>query len=344
MYGLYQIMYFTLIDIKNAVCSPFFIAINVLIFFQYHQIARSSNGSRFYAIKHTLSTSLLGMFGGFLATIIFIYLEVKIIPLDFIYILLSAIILSLKDTRFMCLSYGGSIITILSLTIGYPRINTRDVMQVVGVLHLIESFLILINGIRGKTVAFFPIKENVVGGFNINRFWGIPFVIFIGDSIIRPITLMAILNYSDFTYGLPHRKAILTSITLFIYSMIILLLINNGIDLILVALYTIIFHEIIIHGNKKFEEMRKPKFPIPKNGVRVLSVKKGSIAKKVGIKPGDVIFSINDGIIRNEEDLSIIENFNNSYIKIVYYSENKGKRTKIYKGRNRKLGVNIISI
>ena len=258
MYGLYQIMYFTLIDIKNAVCSPFFIAINIIIFFQYYNIAKNSNKSKSYAIKHTISTGILGMFGGFLATIVFIYLEVKIIPLDFMFILIFAIILSLKDTRFMCLSYGGSLLTILSLTIGFPRVNGKDVMNVVGVLHLIESLLILINGRFGKTSDLFPVKANLVSGYNINRFWAIPFVIFIGDSLIRPITLMAILNYSDFTYGLPSRKIILTSSTLFIYSIIMLILINNNINLILVALYTIIFHELIIHGNRKLENLRIP--------------------------------------------------------------------------------------
>lgn len=104
MYGLYQIMYFTLIDIKKAVCSPFFIVIIIMLSYQYHKIAKDGNGPRTYALKHTIITSTLGILGGFLATIVFIYLEVKIIPLDFIYILVVAILLSLKDTRFICLS------------------------------------------------------------------------------------------------------------------------------------------------------------------------------------------------------------------------------------------------
>lgn len=344
MYGLYQIMYFTLIDIMKAVCSPFFIAINLIIFYQYVQIEKGSNRSCFYAIKHTLSTAILGMFGGFLATIIFIYLEVKIIPLDFMYILIFAIILSLKDTRFMCLSYGGSLLTIVSLIIGYPRVNARDVMNVVGVLHLIESILILINGRGGKTSAVFPVNGNVVGGFNINRFWAIPFVVFIGDSLIRPITLMAILNYADFTVGMPNRKIILTSMALFIYSSILLIFIYIDVPLVLVALYAVIFHELIIHGNRKLEHARPPVFTIPTTGVRVLKIKRGSVAKKFGMEPGDIILSINDGIIKGEEDIFHLENLNNAYIKITYYNKNKGKITKTYKGKKRKIGVKIITI
>lgn len=273
MYGLYQIMYFTLIDIRNAVCSPFFIAINLIILYQYYEIAKASNLSKIYAIKQTLSTGLLGMFGGFLATIIFIYLEVKIVPLDFIYILIFAIILSLKDARFMCLSYGGSLLTILSLVIGYPRVNARDVMNVVGVLHLIESILILFNGRYGKTTAIIPLEANIQAGFNINRFWAIPFVIFIGDSLIRPITLMAILNYSDFTLGQPGIKTILTSMTLFIYSSILLLLIYMEINLILVAIYSILCHEFIIHGNRKLEYIRANKRQV--KSIKVIKDKLG---------------------------------------------------------------------
>lgn len=344
MYGLYQIMYFTLIDIIKAVCSPFFIAINLIIFYQYYQIAKGSYLSKLYAIKHIIITTTLGMFGGFLATIIFIYLEVKIIPLDFMYILIFAILLSLKDTRFMCLSYGGSILTILSLTIGYPNVNVRDVMNVVGVLHLVESILILVNGHGGSVSAIFPMNRNVVGGFNINRFWAIPFVIFIGDSLIRPITLMAILNYSDFTFGMPRLKTILTSMVLLIYSTILLVLIYMDINLIIAALYTIVVHELIIHGNKKYEYSTNPLFKIPTSGVRVLSIKRRSIAKKLGIKPGDVILTINDGIIRGEDDIFSFDNFKNSYIKITFYSKKHGKVTKTYRGKKRKIGVKILSI
>ena len=253
MYGLYQIMYFTLIDIMKALCSPFFIALNTIVFAQYYQIGKSINKSKTYAFKQTFSTALLGMVAGLVATVIFIYLEVKIIPVDFFYILILALILSLKDPRFMCLSYAGSIITLLNLTIGFPKGNVRDIMQVVGVLHLMESILILINGVAGATIATFPAKGKLRSGYNINRFWPIPFLIFIGDSLIRPITLMAIINYSDFTFGQAKTKVKLTSLTLFIYSIIILTLINKEISLILVALYTIIFHEIIILANKKIE-------------------------------------------------------------------------------------------
>ena len=256
MYGLYQIVYFTLIDIKRAVCSPFFIAINIIIFYQYYQIAMTSNLSKYYAIKHTISTAILGIMGGFLATIIFIYLEVKIITLDFIYILIFAIILSLKDGRFMCLSYGGSILTIISMTFGFPKVNARDVMNVVGVLHLIESILILFNGRYGKISAVVPTVGNIRAGFYINRFWPIPFVIFIGDSLIKPIILMAILNYSDFTFGGPGLKTVFTSLILLIYSSVIIFLIYLEINLIIVPIYAIAFHELIIHGNKGVENIR----------------------------------------------------------------------------------------
>lgn len=259
MYGLYQIMYFTLIDIKNALCSPFFIAINIIIFYQYYEIAKASKLSKTYAIKQTFFTGILGILGGFLATIMFIYLEVKIVPLDFIYILAIAIILSLMDGRFMCLSYGGSLLTIFSLVMGYPKVNARDLMNLVGVLHLLESILILINGRYGRTPAILPLDSSIMAGFDINRFWAIPFVIFIGDSLIRPITLMAILNYSDFTFGDPGKKTILTSICLFIYSSLLLILIYMEINLILVAIYTIACHELLIMGNRKLEYMRASK-------------------------------------------------------------------------------------
>ena len=58
----------------------------------------------------TITSIIYGIFGGIIATVLFIYLQIYIIPKDFIYIFVVAIILSLINVRFMCFSYGGSIV------------------------------------------------------------------------------------------------------------------------------------------------------------------------------------------------------------------------------------------
>ena len=136
MYGLYQIVYFTIIDILRILRSPFFILIIIMIYFQYRKNTKNP-------ILATASSILYGMMGGLITTVIFLYLQVYLIPMDFIYILIVTILLSFIDTRFICFAYGGSIVVLLNLIFGFPNIDKYDLMQLVAVLHIVEALLII---------------------------------------------------------------------------------------------------------------------------------------------------------------------------------------------------------
>ncbi len=342
MDGLYQIMYFTVIDIKNTLISPFFIAIFFIIFYQYYSLENTGHTqiTKWYipAIK-AINSSLFGLMGGFLTTIAFIYLEVSVVPRDFIYIIFTSIILTLIDPRFMCIAYSGSIISILSILIHFPVRITEDIMLIVATLHIVESILIFINGYMGRSIAYFEKGNDIVGGFNINRFWPIPFVIFIGDGLIRPITLMSVLAYGDYTFSYPGRKTIITSLILLIYSTTLLMLIKLTNNPLIPPIFSLIGHELIVHINIFYEKNKSPIFTNVDRGLRVIEVSKKGIAKSLGISTGDIILSINDILINEYKDLLEIENFSNGYMRVNYFSKRKGLVTKTYNGHKKTLGV-----
>lgn len=345
MYGLYQIMYFTLIDIINTVLSPFFIAIFFIILYQYYKIGKSEyslsiNKSSF--LLNTLNSTIFGIFGGVISTVTFIYLEVVIVPLDFMYIFTAAIVLAFINPRFMCFAYGGGLVCLLSLIIGIPKIQVTDIMTIVAGFHMVESLLILLNGYKGINPAYFEHKDDYVGGFNINRLWAIPFVVFIGDGLIKPIALMAILSYGDFTLAHPRRKTIFTSILMFFYSILLLYIIRRQSYAIIAPLFAIIGHEFIIHLNRIIEKSRTPIFTNSKKGVRVIDIHKHGIANEIGINIGDVIISINENGINNEKDIQEIENLRIGIIKIKYFNKTKGLITKKYEGNKKSLGIAIV--
>ncbi len=345
MNGLYLIMYFTLIDIVNTLVSPFFIAIFLIIIYQYYNLNKSDYGlsiNKKSALSKAINSSLYGIFGGFLSTIAFIYLEVVIVPKDFMYILTTAIVLSLINPRFMCFAYGGSILSLFSLVFNFPKIETKDIMLVVATLHIVESLLIFLNGYKGKIPVFYEHKGEYVGGFNINRFWPIPFVIFVGDGLIKPMTLMAILAYGDFTTSYPRRKTIITSIVLLAYSFILLSLTKANINPLIPPIFALIGHEFILSSNEIMEKKKSPVFTTTLNGVRVMEVAKNGIAKDIGIETGDVILSINEAIIKDEKDIAEIESLDNSILKIHYFNRKKGLTTKNYRGNKKTLGVSIV--
>lgn len=345
MYGLYQIMYFTLIDILNTIQSPFFIVLFLFIYYQYIKLDEEGikpSGGKLRPFLRALDSSLLGFFGGFLATILFIYLEVQIVPLDFIYIIGLSLILSLINTRFVCISYSGSLLALSSIVFNYPFRITEDIMLIVASLHVVESILIMLNGHKGKISSYFDQGSDLVGGFSINRYWPIPFVIFIGDDLIRPITLMTILAYGDFTTSYVRKKTVFSSIVIFIYSIILLALIKLESSILIPPLFALLGHEFIVAINVFLEKRKIPIFSSIDSGVRVLEVNKYGIAKKLGISPGDIIFSINDYPVSDIIDISNIQGLDMNAMRVKFLSRRKGLITKTYRGDKKTLGISIV--
>lgn len=247
MYGLCLIVYFTIIDIIKSFKSPFFILVISIIYYQYKKLVKSP-------LKATLTSIAFGAFGGVIATVAFIYLQVYIIPKDFFYIIGISMVLSLKDIRFMCISYGGSILVLISLIFSHPKVDGYEVMTIVAVLHMIESLLILINGQGQSKIEMFYTRGQVRKGLSLNRFWPIPFVVFIGDIMIKPTPLIAILSYGDFTLrGSAEKKKVYSSISLLIYSLILLYVSRIRRNPFIGPIFALLGHEFIIFINKYLE-------------------------------------------------------------------------------------------
>ncbi len=50
-------------------------------------------------------------------------------------------------------------------------------------------------------------QGEVVGGFMMNRFWPLPFNIFVNNSYIYPVTIIALLGYGDYALtSYPEKK------------------------------------------------------------------------------------------------------------------------------------------
>lgn len=346
MYGLYQIVLFTIIDIYNTLKSPFYIIILFIIYFQYYKIGKIEKeilGYRKNALFKLIRSTIFGIFGGIIATVLFIYLGVVIIPKDFMYILVIAICLSFINPRYMCFSYGGGILSLLSLTLGFPKIDVLQVMAVVAVLHIIESILILLDGYKDKLPFFFQGRTEIVGGFNMNRFWPIPFVVFMGDGLIQPITLMAILNYGDYSISsYPKRKAIRTAFTLFIYSLILLYMSKAMVNQFISPIFAILGHEYIILRNKRSEDKGYHIFAPPNKGIKILEVLPNSIGEKIGFEVGDILLKINGVEINSKADLEDFMHLNPERVKIDLFNIGVGLTTKNYSGKIKPLGLVIV--
>ncbi len=340
----FQILSMSLQSILTIIINPLFWAVILLIYTQYKKITRMEIellGEEKATAKERVFYSLgVGMLGGILGTVVMVVLGVTIEIKDFTLILPLAILLMLINVRYLCFSYAGGIIALTSLVFGFPDVNVSSIIAIVAVLHLVESILIWIDGHKHPTPVF--VEHDIygtVGGFTLQRFWPIPFAVllaiagklqgatdislpdwwplFIADKLdLDNVTLqlsvvVAALGYGDIAItSSPKEKSRKSSMRLAIYSIVLLILsaISSYIHTFkyIAALFALLAHEGLIIYSQKEERNKRPIYKNQIKGITVLDVKRGSIAEKIGLKPGYTIWKVNNYLMNDKEDLIYI--------------------------------------
>lgn len=351
MYFILQIVYYSIYNILSILKSPFFWIVVGIIYLQYRKIGEMEKGVlgeyRRPPIYNVFISTLYGLMGGILGSIIFITFGISINPKDFYFLLPLALLLSMVHPRFMCFSYAGGIVSLVSLILGWPSINVPEIMFVIGVLHLVESFLILVDGRNNRIPIFMEKQREIIGGFTMNRFWPVPFSIFINNGSVYPITIMAVLGYGDFALAnFPEKKSKETASALFLFSIILLILsrlsVENYFFKYIVAIFAPLAHEVIIKIGRRKEEKGDYIFTAIEHGLRVLDTLPNSAGGKIGLNPGDIILTINGHRVYSREDVEDILFFKPKFVWLDVFDIKKGMVTKKYK--NYGMGINNLGI
>ncbi|MGE5677171.1 MAG: PDZ domain-containing protein, partial [Pseudomonadota bacterium] len=260
------------------------------------------------------------------------------------YIWIIAILLAMVNPRYLCFSYAGGIVALMSLIFGVPSVNVPGLMALIGVLHLVESLLIWLDGSSYSVPLFLKRKDGAtVGGYAMNRVWPIPLVVFavmagaagnggtslaglIGmpdwwpilkhaagdgssDLIYLPLVVPVVLGYGDMAITkAPVQKCRTSAARLGCYSIGLIILSVLASKLRIFAYAAAVFapavHELLIYYGAKEESEGEACFAAGHDGVKVLYVKKDSAAEKMNIKPGDTILAANGISMGNEDQLS----------------------------------------
>ncbi len=282
---------------------------------------------------------LYGLLGGFAATLLFVVLGISLNDVGIWYLWLLAVGLMFIHPRFLCFSYGGGLIALSHLLFGFPRVDVAALMALVAVLHLVEALLIFVSGAEGATAVYArEPRGQVVGGYTLHKFWPLPFIGLVGvparfvepaEAIAMPdwwpiiapslgdlgsveyayalFPVIAALGYSDIALSrLPQEKARRTSLSLTVYSLVLLALAilsqRSVVYALAAALFSPLAHEWVIRTARRAELEGEPRFAGPET--LVLAVKPGSPAEKAGIRPGDVIEALNGFRVATREDLA----------------------------------------
>jgi len=303
-----------------------------------------------YPLYNTMISLVFGLIGGMLGSVLFLLSGITINPNDFYLVLPLAIILSLIHPRFICFSYAGGIVSLIGIIFGYS-INVSSIMFVIGVLHLVESFLILVDGKHGKVPILMERQGEVVGGFMMNRFWPLPFNIFVNNSYIYPVTIIALLGYGDYALtSYPEKKTVKTAGLLSLFSITLLLLSILSMDYYIfkyiAALFAPLGHELTIAVGKRKEEQGEYIFKASSQGLKVLDTLTNSVGEAMDLKTGDILLSINGNRIYSKEDMEEVLYCRPNYICMDIFDIKKGLITKEYEDFQngiRNLGLVVVS-
>ncbi|HPZ43615.1 MAG TPA: PDZ domain-containing protein [Bacillota bacterium] len=322
---------------------PLFLMVMLIIAMQYRRMEKmreSFYGRGTGRTWHDLFVAAgLGLVGGLLGSYLMIFIGLTLSESGLIYLWPVAILLMLINMRFLCFSYAGGLLALASLLFGFPDIKVPQILALVAILHLVESFLIFSSGHLGAVPAYIKGPGGrITGGFTLQKFWPIPLVVLAviaGGSVVEggiempgwwpllkpgvpgdPQTLtyiimpvVAALGYGDLTIArTPLEKSRLSALYLSIYSLVLLILAvlseESRSFALAAALFSFLGHEAVIYIGRGIEFREKPLYVPPEQGVRVLDVLPDGPAWRAGIRSGDVLLAIDGVNVENKMDLA----------------------------------------
>jgi hypothetical protein len=325
--------------------SPVFLVIVLLVWFQYQKIQKQKevlfNIKGEPVWRHTLTAVGSGLVGGLAGSILMVVLGISITDIGIAWIWPLAILLMLVSPRFICFSYAGGLVSLSYLIFGYPKVDVPQIMALVALLHIVEAILILVSGHVGAIPVYTRNKKGqVIGAFNLQKFWPIPIVALAtmmlpgsdaagiavnmpdwwplikpaGKDIMENLTyfivpVVAALGYGDIAAtSRPREKSRVSSRNLFVFSIILLglAILASGIKetAFLAALFSPLGHEMVIWLGQRGELNGKPFYVQPERGVMVLDVLNNSPASELGLKTGDIIYHMNGLEVNSKYDFS----------------------------------------
>lgn len=325
--------------------EPMFWLVGLLIGYQYWQLRRSQQqmfGMAVFSLWRQVAYALLsGTAGGFIGSLLLIFLGLNLSQLGLEYLWPVALGLMLLNLRFLCFAYAGGVVALSSLLFGWPVVDVPQVMVMVAVLHITESFLIAISGYSTMPVVLRRENGQMVGAFNLQNFWPLPLVLMVAVAIpqtqplaemlsmpewwpLLPMKLeapenqqwiyamlpvVAALGYGDIAIASkPHIRRRQSALHLAIYSSLLLAVSLLSIQYTwlqyVAALLAPLGHELLIQWDNRRELKGKPRYVPPETGLMILDTLPGSPARLGGMERGDIVLSLGDYPVNSRQELA----------------------------------------
>ena len=342
------------------------------------------------SIELTLSQIVLGICAGVFGSILLNCLGVVFLSNSgIVYLFIISIILMIINPRFICFSYSGAILGLISIfeeithtnnssiLNGFGDINIMHLMIFIGVMHVVEGILVMIDGSRGAVPVFSNNNDKILGGYVLKRYWIIPISLMIMISgtdfnnsyvevtevpkwwpLIKSSTVVlssfilmpfyGMIGYSTITFTRTKKqKAFTSGCYIFLYGIVLILLSKLAymglVGKFLVVICAPLFHEFMLKIQRINEEKREAKFVSDDEGLVILEIMQGSELDNQGIKCGDKIISVNNQKILCESEIYTILKKSLYHIDICIKTK-KGELKHILVKHNKKKRLGVLLV
>jgi hypothetical protein len=399
-----ELVLYTLRNVAGAIITPplvfVLITLTVILYLKNKKIVAMQKmilgGSVNSSVELTLSQLVLGILGGTLGSIILTSLGVVFSSNSGIaYLFIISIFLMFINQRFICFSYSGAILGAVSILIKLgsefaPEIISNEILNIdilylmifVGVFHIIEGILVMIDGDRGAVPIFTNRDGKIIGGYALKRYWVLPVAIMIAvlinnssmdyvteyienpswwpliksstglslisSSVISIFPFYAVLGYSSITFTRSKReKALSSGIHILLYGIALTIMsqvARFGIwGEVIVLCFAPVAHEFMLRLQAKSEIKREPRFVSDEEGLMILEISPNSKVKDFGITIENKLLSINNVNINSEaEAYSIIKTNLNNAVLKIKDSQGVIKEIRFRHNRNMRLGMLLV--
>lgn len=304
------------------------------------------------ALEITLAQIAFGMLFGILVSLVLMMLGITFNENSGIeYLFLLSILMTFIRPRFVCFSYSGAVLGLIGLivkllngqfgfNIKFFDIDILCLMTFVGVMHILEGFLVIIDGEKGSIPVFSNKDNKIVGGYAFSRYWLVPIAIFIAVSsmqnqgatvdlntpafwpilktkyilniiatcMLSVLPFLGVIGFSTVTFTKTKQKKIKSTGAYIIGFGIILSLIAQicrigVVGEVITVILAPLLHEFMLRIQNVKEDKNKPLFYSEEHSICVLEVIPYSEFYDKGIVPGDRIIKLNGEYVQSEKEL-----------------------------------------
>lgn len=304
-------------------------------------------------LELTLSQIVFGLLAGIIGSIILSSIGVIFTNNSgIIYLFILSIVLMFFKPRFVCFSYSGAVLGTISIVYYYIagffsldrslfHIDITTLMTFIGVLHIVEALLVVVDGEKGTIPVFSNRNNKIVGGYAFSRYWILPISIFIAvklgindqvltDSIQTPswwpimtneyvLTILAtmvltmtplfgVIGYSSVSFTKSKKKKVISS-SFYIFTFgVVLILVAQLADFgvigqIVAIVFAPVGHELMLRIQRHIEDRGTPIYISGEDGISVLEVVPYSEIYDLGIRSGDKIIRLNGERVSSERQI-----------------------------------------